>query len=122
VTTGAPESALHIEEEERLHSETVVLGLYGDADLRGVDDLRARLAGAMQEASHVVVDLSGTTFIDSAVLGVLLVAMKRLRMRGGRLDLVVPSGHIRRIFELTLLDRILYLHPTRDDALLGRPS
>jgi hypothetical protein len=35
----------------------------------------------------------------------------------GRLDIVLPTSPLRRIFEITALDRILALHETRDEAL-----
>ena len=50
-------------------------------------------------------------------LGVLLGAVKRLRPSGGKVTVVCVDPHIRRIFEITLLDRVFSLHATRDDAL-----
>jgi anti-anti-sigma regulatory factor len=43
--------------------------------------------------------------------------MKRSRAKGSRLELVVPSPEIRRIFEITMLDPIFELHSDRDEAL-----
>jgi anti-sigma B factor antagonist len=64
-----------------------------------------------------VVDLSDTTFIDSMTLGVLLGAVKRLRPRGGQLRVVCSDPNIRKIFEITLLDRVFSLYATRGAAL-----
>jgi anti-anti-sigma factor len=50
-------------------------------------------------------------------LGVLLRGTKELRSTGGRLHLVVSRPDVRRIFEITMLDRVLALHETRDAAL-----
>lgn len=50
-------------------------------------------------------------------LGVVLGGMKRLRARGGHLRLVLPQTDVRRIFEITLLDRVLTIDSTRDAAL-----
>ena len=68
-------------------------------------------------ASRVLVDLSDASFIDSMALGVLLGSTKRLRASGGQLELVVSKPDIRRIFEITMLDRILVIHPSREIAL-----
>lgn len=57
-------------------------------------------------AKEVIVDLSGTTFIDSTFLGIVLGGMKRLREQGGEISVVCPDS-IRKIFELTGLDRVL---------------
>jgi anti-sigma B factor antagonist len=106
-------------EEDRPRAGTVVLAVVGDADLHAAPELRARLTAAIDEgASDVVLDLSQATFVDSMTLGVLLGGMKRLRSTGGRLQLVVSRPDIRRIFEMTLLDRILPLYATLDDALV----
>jgi anti-anti-sigma regulatory factor len=51
--------------------------------------------------------------------------MKRQRARGGRFRVVAPRSEIRRIFEMTLLDRVFELDLTRQEALAaagdGRP-
>jgi anti-sigma B factor antagonist len=111
-------------EEERPRKGTVVLAIYGETDLHVATELRDYLTAAIDGgASFLVVDLSGVTFIDSMGLGALLGGMKRLRSSGGQFRLVVPRGEIRRIFELTLLDRVFVLDPTREDALApGAPS
>lgn len=57
-------------------------------------------------ALEVIVDLSEATFIDSPFLGVLLGGMRSLRERDGDLTVVCPDS-IRRIFEITGLDRVL---------------
>ena len=103
-------------DEERPRSGTVVLAIHGDVDLHVAGELRERLSTAIDDASTLVVDLSGVTFIDSTTLGVLLGGMKQLRAKRGRLHVVVPRGEIRRIFEVTLLDRVFTLDTSRDEA------
>lgn len=105
-------------EEERPHPRTVLLAVYGEADLHSAPELRERLRMAMQDgATGLVVDLSGVAFVDSTSLGVLLGAMKQLREEGRELRLVVPQHDVRRIFELTLLDHVFLLDESRADAL-----
>ena len=67
----------------------------------------------------LVVDMTGVTFIDSMMLGVLLSATRRARPNGTELRIVVDDPHVRRIFELTLLDRVMQLYPSVDAALAG---
>jgi anti-sigma B factor antagonist len=105
-------------EEEHPDERVVVLALHGDADLHIAGELKDRLGEAIDDgASAVVLDLSGATFLDSMALGILLGAMKRLRARGGRFRVVAPRAEIRRIFEMTLLDRVFELDVSRQDAL-----
>jgi anti-sigma B factor antagonist len=110
-------------EEEHSGTGAVVLAIHGDADLHTANELRDRLTEAIERGpGSLVVDLSGVTFLDSMALGVLLGGMKRLRQQGGQLRLVVPATDIRRIFEITLLDRVFALSPTRADALSEQDS
>jgi len=97
-----------------------VIEVHGQADLHTASDLRSAITDAIDRgAVHVVVDLSEATFIDSMTLGVLLGAVKRLRPAGGAVSVVCRDPHIRRIFEITLLDRIFTLYPDRQSAVDG---
>ena len=66
---------------------------------------------------EVVVDLTDTTFIDSTTLGVLVGGVKRLRPNGGQLSIVCSDRNITKIFEITGLDRVFTIYPTRDEAV-----
>src|SRR3954451_12251583 len=77
----------------------------------GVIDIRTAplLAAALDEPielgkTHVVLDLSGVTLLDSMAVHVLMGAARELRQRFGKLVLVVPQPNVRRIVELTQLD------------------
>lgn len=105
-------------EEDRPRPETAVLVVHGEADLHSAPELRERLRMAIDGgATSLVLDLSETTFVDSTSLGVLLGGMKRLREHDGTIRLVVPRPEVRRVFEITLLDRIFPLDETREQAL-----
>jgi anti-sigma B factor antagonist len=107
----------HID-EDRPSATTVVLAIHGDADMRAASELKDRLGEVIDDSpSAIVLDLTDATFLDSMTLGVFLTAMKRLRARGGRFRVVAPRAEIRRIFEMTLLDRVFDLDVTRQDAL-----
>jgi anti-sigma B factor antagonist len=99
-----------------------ILSLHGDVDLHSAPELREVLQGAIAEGARMlIVDLSGTTVIDSTSLGVLLGALKRLREReDGQIRLVVARPEVRRILEITMLDRIFAVYETQDEALADR--
>jgi anti-sigma B factor antagonist len=95
-----------------------VIAVHGQADLHTAPQLRAAITTALDAgASGLVIDLSEASFIDSMTLGVLLGAVKRLRPSGGRVSVVCTDSHIRRIFEITLLDRVFSIHTDRGGAL-----
>jgi anti-sigma B factor antagonist len=94
----------------------VVLG--GEVDLYTAPELKHELHRLVGEgATRLVIDMSGTTFIDSTTLGVLLSVVKRVRPDGGAVVLVCPDRNVKRIFEITLLDRVFSIVDTRDEAL-----
>ena len=95
----------------------------GEVDLLGAPELREALLGALAAgATRIVVDMTSTRFIDSTTLGVILGASKRLRPGGGELVLVIDNPSIRRIFEITLLDRAFRIFETREEALAAAPG
>lgn len=95
-----------------------VVKLRGEADLHTAPLLRDALDEAIETgADTLVIDLTGVTFVDSMMLGVLLGATRRTRHRGTEMRIVVDDPHVRRIFELTLLDRVLQLYPSLQLAL-----
>jgi anti-sigma B factor antagonist len=66
---------------------------------------------------QVIVDFTDTTFIDSTTLGVLVGGVKRLRTSDGELSLVCSDRNITKIFEITGLDRVFTIYPTRAQAV-----
>jgi anti-sigma B factor antagonist len=109
--------AFHIDDETG-PGTTAVFSVHGELDLHEAPELQDRIAAAIDRGARLIlVDLSDVTFIDSMALGVLLAAVQRLGSTGGRLRLVVPNPHIRRIFEISLLDQVFTLDSTRDAAL-----
>ena len=105
----------------QVHQEEgwVVLAVVGEVDLASAPKVRQAVIDAVAVADgppSVVLDLGSVDFIDSSGLGVVLGALKRVRTAGGRLRVVVREPQVRRVFELTDLDRILALAPSRGDA------
>jgi anti-sigma B factor antagonist len=110
-------------DEEHPRNGVVLLTVRGEADLQVAPELRDRLESALDtDARSIVLDLSEVTFVDSMTLGVLVGSAKRARASGGELRLVTPAGPVRRILEVTLLDRVFPVDETRDDALAATPA
>lgn len=114
------EDAVFAVETEDVSDRVTVVEVHGQADLHTASELRAAMTDAIDlGAVSLVIDLSEATFIDSMTLGVLLGAVKRLRPAGGGVSVVCTDPHIRRIFEITLLDRVFSLHSDRATAVDG---
>jgi anti-sigma B factor antagonist len=103
---------------EQPSERSFVIALSGEVDLYTAPQLKQELIRVIETGTeNVVVDLSGTTFIDSTTLGVLVSGLKRLRPRGGQLLLVITDRNIAKLFEITGLDRVFPIHGTVADAL-----
>jgi anti-sigma B factor antagonist len=81
-------------------------------------DTKRRLGTAIDAGkTRIVVDLTDAAFMDSTALGVLMGALKRLRVRNGALAIASEQPTILRILEVTGMNQVLDLHPTAGDAL-----
>ena len=95
-----------------------VIALAGEVDLYTAPEFKQQLLDVIAKGGKdVIVDFSDTTFIDSTTLGVLVGGVKRLRTNDGQLSLVCRDRNITKIFEITGLDRVFTIHPTREAAV-----
>ena len=104
--------------QDQLDDQRAIVAVRGEIDLFTAPELKATLTDAIEEGrTRIVVDLSETTFLDSTALGVLIGAIKRLRSRDGRMTIVNTDQNIAKTFEITGLDQIFTIRPTRDEAV-----
>ena len=89
-----------------------------EIDITNADGFRVTLLEASAAANSVlVVDLSGTDFCDSMGLNVLVREHERAEAAGGAVFLAAPGEAVRRIFQVTGIDRFLRTSPSLDAAL-----
>ena len=91
---------------EQLGDGRLCVTVVGEVDLYTAPQLKHALE---RPATAVIVDLADCEFIDSTGLGVLVAAHKR----AGRFELVAPTLAVRRTLEVSGLDRILTVLPSR---------
>lgn len=90
----------------------------GEIDLTTAPELIKGLAAQFTAGTAaVVVRLDRVTFIDSTGLNALVVAHRRARERGVHFTLAAPSGAVRRVLDMTGLDRAIPTHATLRTAL-----
>jgi anti-sigma B factor antagonist len=106
--------------DRRVNDDTHVISVSGEIDLFTAPEFKQRVAAPIDAGrSHIVIDLSATTFIDSSSLGVLIGAHRRLKLRGGSLVVVCDNEAIVKTFRITGLDGVFTLVRSLDDALDG---
>jgi anti-anti-sigma factor len=82
--------------------------------------LRSAIDEAVSDGRvRVVVDLAGTSFVDSSGLGALVAGLKRTRQAGGDLRIASVQEQVRMVLNLTNLDRILQPFDSVGDAVHG---
>ena len=96
-------------------NDTSVVALVGEHDLHSRAALEATLAYAA-EGRNVLVDLSRCSFVDSAIISLLLATQRTLRKHEGRCELVIPpeSGYVTRLFEISGISGLFRIHPSRN--------
>ena len=95
-----------------------VLPLKGEIDLHVSPAITESLnAMAERKPERIVIDLSCATYIDSAGLAALILAMQAVEAYGGRFLLAGVDETMRSIFETSRLDQIFEIFPDVDAAL-----
>jgi anti-sigma B factor antagonist len=115
-------ATMHDLYEKHDHGATAVVTLRGELDAHDATRLRELFSAAVNDVAvasrpRLVIDLTGVAFLDSTALGTIIGAVRRVREVGGDLRVVLPETAARRIFEITGLDEVLEVHPTRAAAL-----
>ena len=95
-----------------------VLRVRGEVDISNSDEFSAAIEGvAPTQANTIVVDLSETTYLDSAAVRLLIVLAERLKDRRNELRLVVPrASPIWSVLELTGVHKLIEVAPTLQAA------
>ena len=91
--------------------ERAVLRIDGDIETCPAPQLRDRVLGLAGHGTvHIIADLRGVGFLDSAGLGALVAARKELRGRAGSLMLVPGTGRVVQVLRITGLTGAFALH------------
>ena len=103
--------------------ERAVIVLPDEIDAANSQQIGDTLATAAQRGLPVLVaDMTFTTFIDSAGIGVVLQAYRVMRDSGTELRFVIPAAPVLRTLAITGVDLILPIYPSLGAALTTAPS
>jgi len=92
--------------------------LTGEVDISTAPRFKDDLVALVEEGvTHIVVDLTAVTFIDSTALGVLIGGVRRLHAGGGQLILVATGRPVLRALTLTGLDKVFTICASREQAV-----
>lgn len=109
--------SLQVELEQ--HRKVLIVRLKGELDHHTADVVRFKMEDAILRGrcDHVVLSLKDLQFMDSSGLGVILGRYKLVKSRGGKLVVSDIQSHVRRLFELSGLFKILSVYETERSAI-----
>jgi anti-anti-sigma factor len=107
----------HVEAEQR--GQACLVRMTGEVDMSNAKEVSAAIEGAMPNSARILVlDLAGTSYLDSGGVGLLFRLAERLRSRRQELRLLVPAGApVRTVLELTGAAKVIRLDALLDEAL-----
>lgn len=99
------------------HDGCTVVAVRGEVDLATAPALKSRLLELVSAGvTEIVVDLTATDFLDSTGLGAVVAAYKRVRAHDGHLKLVATAARVKRVFEITNLNRVVPICGSIEEA------
>jgi anti-sigma B factor antagonist len=100
-----------------------VVSAPAEIDTTNADELRrAMLSCVNEEHATLVVDMTKTTFCDSAGMKELVQAHKEAAAAGGEVRLVVGTVSVMRVLALVGADQVLPIFTDLDEALADGPG
>jgi anti-sigma B factor antagonist len=118
--------AVVVVSEERFSAtwsgQTALVTAAGEIDLTNAEGLRDALLSALNAgALGLVVDLTETTFLDSAGVTALVRASRRATAGEATMRLAVTAPAVLRVLDLVGLDRLIEVHPSVAEAVASLP-
>ncbi len=100
-----------------------VVTVEGDVDLGTAAQLGDETMAAIREDKpHLVLDLSGVTFLDSSGLKVLVSTHRRTEQAGGSMALAAVPRVVMRVLTVTSLDQVFPIYDSVDDVVAADPE
>jgi anti-sigma B factor antagonist len=97
-----------------------VVTMPAEIDITNAGEIRQQLlAAAGHDATVLIIDMSGTTFCDSA--GVQAIIDARNQTAAAHIQLRLVAAAVLRIFQLVGIDQLIPIYPTLEAALAGAP-
>ncbi len=101
--------------DDLMISTPIHAGIYdfetaGDLDLYNMPEVKSAIMNKIKKSyGYVVMDMKKTNFIDSSAIGGLIQISSWLKRRGGMLAVANLSNTVMKIFEMTQLNRYIYV-------------
>lgn len=98
---------------------SALIQIEGEIDLSTVPQFERELTSHVEEGRSVVVDLTAVDFMDSTGIGVLVRASNSARAGDAAISLACGPGSVRRVLEVSGLDKMIRVYPDAHAAVQG---
>lgn len=99
-----------------MNSTVKVIEPSGILDGTKANQFRQEISDAVEAgAENILVDFKNITFMDSSGLGALVVALKMVRAKGGKLFLCSLNNQVQMLLDLTSMNKVFQIYSDRDE-------
>lgn len=108
---------------ELLNDETSLIRINGSIELVNVNDIKYEIGILLEKGIvKLLLDFSKVEYVDSSGLGMLVSIKKKVNQKDGEIILFSLQKAVKRIVELTDLDKLFVIKENEKDAIeeLGR--
>lgn len=102
----------------KMHNNIGIIKLSGELDAYTSGRFREVMIETLENGcAHLVISLADVEYVDSSGLGALVGGLKRVSERKGRLVLVGARPQVRKVFEITGLEKVFPIYGTEQEAI-----
>lgn len=99
-----------------MSAKVEIISPSGILDGTRATEFRREVSDAVEKQANVVLlDFSDVTFMDSSGLGALVLSLKTVRAAECQLYLCSVNEQVKMLFELTSMDRVFEILPSREE-------
>lgn len=101
------------------HSDVVVIKLVGELNLENANNFKEWIMYEFinQGDNKILLDMSKLKSLDSFALGKIITIYKNLLITGGSFGILSPNASIKRLFEVSGLEKIIKVYETLSKAM-----
>jgi anti-sigma B factor antagonist len=98
--------------------DAAVVQLAGEIDMSHSPGVHQALVEVLEKRPRrLIIDLTDVTYMDSSGVGILVDALRRVRVSGAKLALVAVAPRVLSVLQITKLDQFFEMYATREEAL-----
>lgn len=101
----------------REENNIIIVILEGELDISVIEPIREKFRKLTDEKKEaLVVNLAGVPYIDSSGLGMFVETMQAMEKYGGKMGFAGLTPDVRKVFELTRLDKFFSIYDKEKEA------